>query len=60
MNVQVFGIKNDADTRKALRFFKERRFENFSVYVDFEGDGRVATVDHQTQPWSSYVSDGEK
>jgi flavin reductase (DIM6/NTAB) family NADH-FMN oxidoreductase RutF len=42
------------------RFFKERRFENFSVYVDFEGGGRVATVDHQTQPWSSYVSDGEK
>lgn len=25
MEVQVFGIKNDADTRKALRFFKERR-----------------------------------
>ena len=25
MDVQVFGIKNDADTRKALRFFKERR-----------------------------------
>jgi arsenate reductase-like glutaredoxin family protein len=25
VEVQVFGIKNDADTRKALRFFKERR-----------------------------------
>lgn len=25
MEVQVFGIKNDAGTRKALRFFKERR-----------------------------------
>ena len=25
MEVQVFGVKNDADTRKALRFFKERR-----------------------------------
>ena len=25
MEIQVFGIKNDADTRKALRFFKERR-----------------------------------
>jgi len=25
MDVQVFGVKNDADTRKALRFFKERR-----------------------------------
>lgn len=25
MDVQVFGVKNDPDTRKALRFFKERR-----------------------------------
>jgi arsenate reductase-like glutaredoxin family protein len=25
MNVQVFGFKNDAETRKALRFFAERR-----------------------------------
>ena len=25
MEVQIFGVKNDADTRKALRFFKERR-----------------------------------
>ena len=25
MEVQVFGVQNDADTRKALRFFKERR-----------------------------------
>lgn len=25
MNVQIFGVKNDADTRKAQRFFKERR-----------------------------------
>ena len=25
MEVQVFGIQGDADTRKALRFFKERR-----------------------------------
>lgn len=41
------------------RFFKERRFENFSVYVDFEGGGRVATVDAETQPWESYVSDDE-
>ena len=27
MEVQVFGAKNDADTRKALRFFKERRIK---------------------------------
>lgn len=25
MTVQVFGFRNDADTRKALRFFAERR-----------------------------------
>lgn len=25
MNVQIFGIQKSADTRKALRFFKERR-----------------------------------
>ena len=25
MNIQIFGIRNDADTRKAERFFKERR-----------------------------------
>ena len=25
MNVQVFGFKDDQDTRKALRFFAERR-----------------------------------
>lgn len=25
MNVQVFGFNDDADTRKALRFFAERR-----------------------------------
>jgi arsenate reductase-like glutaredoxin family protein len=25
MNVQIFGFRNDADTRKAQRFFAERR-----------------------------------
>lgn len=34
MNVQVFGVKNDADTRKALRFFKERRIDVH--FVDFK------------------------
>ncbi len=34
MEVQVFGIKNDADTRKALRFFKERRVKVH--FVDFK------------------------
>ncbi len=27
MDVQIFGIKNDASTRKAMRFFKERRLK---------------------------------
>ncbi len=37
MNVQVFGVKNDADTRKALRFFKERRIKVH--FVDFKIKG---------------------
>lgn len=31
MEVQVFGVKSDADTRKALRFFKERRIRTHFV-----------------------------
>jgi arsenate reductase len=34
MEAQVFGVKNDADTRKALRFFKERRVTVH--FVDFK------------------------
>jgi len=34
MDVQIFGVKNDADTRKALRFFKERRVKVH--FVDFK------------------------
>jgi arsenate reductase-like glutaredoxin family protein len=34
MEVQVFGVKNDADTRKALRFFKERRVKVH--FMDFK------------------------
>jgi len=34
MDVQVFGIKKDADTRKALRFFKERRVQVH--FMDFK------------------------
>jgi arsenate reductase-like glutaredoxin family protein len=37
MDVQVFGLKNDADTRKALRFFKERRIKVH--FVDFKVRG---------------------
>src|ERR687884_424586 len=31
MEVQVFGVKNSADTRKALRFFAERRIKTHFV-----------------------------
>jgi len=31
MDVQVFGVKKDADTRKALRFFAERRVKTHFV-----------------------------
>lgn len=34
MTTQIFGIKNDPDTRKALRFFKERRIPVH--FVDFK------------------------
>ena len=37
MEVQVFGVKNDADTRKALRFFQERRIRVH--FVDFKVRG---------------------
>jgi len=34
MDVQIFGVQNDADTRKALRFFKERRVKVH--FMDFK------------------------
>ncbi|HAW89305.1 MAG TPA: hypothetical protein DCX61_01385 [Gemmatimonadetes bacterium] len=37
MDVQIFGVKKDADTRKALRFFKERRIKVH--FVDFKTRG---------------------
>lgn len=37
MDVQIFGVKNDADTRKAMRFFKERRIKTH--FVDFKVRG---------------------
>ena len=33
MEVQIFGLKKSVDTRKALRFFSERRIK--SHFVDF-------------------------
>ena len=44
MDVQIFGVMNDADTRKALRFFKERRanvhFNDFKVRTPSKGELR--------------------
>ena len=37
MNIQIFGRKGDFDTRKALRFFKERRIDTH--FVDFKTRG---------------------
>lgn len=34
MEVQIFGVQKNADTRKALRFFKERRVKVH--FVDFD------------------------
>ena len=34
MEVQVFGVKKSADTRKALRFFSERRIRTHFVDLD--------------------------
>lgn len=34
MEVQIFGVKKSADTRKALRFFSERRVKTH--FVDFD------------------------
>jgi arsenate reductase-like glutaredoxin family protein len=37
LNIQVFGVKNDSATRKALRFFQERRIQVH--FVDFKVKG---------------------
>ena len=38
MNIQIFGTKKSADTRKAERFFKERNIKY--QYVDLKEKGR--------------------
>ena len=34
MDVQIFGVKKSADTRKALRFFSDRRVKTHFVDLD--------------------------
>jgi arsenate reductase-like glutaredoxin family protein len=41
MEVQIFGVKKSADTRKALRFFSERRVKTH--FVDFMERGPSVT-----------------
>jgi arsenate reductase-like glutaredoxin family protein len=65
MNVQVFGVKNDADTRKALRFFKERRtpvhFVDFKIKGPSKGElkrfwqrfGAEALIDRESKRFRS-------
>jgi arsenate reductase-like glutaredoxin family protein len=40
VEVQIFGVKKSADTRKALRFFAERRIRTH--FVDFDERGIAA------------------
>lgn len=63
MDVQIFGVKNDADTRKALRFFQERRikthFVDFKVRAPSKGElrrfmqkfGADAVIDRDSKPF---------
>ncbi len=63
MNVQVFGFKNCQDTRKALRFFAERRIAVHFVDLDerpaargelrrfAERFGPAALIDRQSAPF---------
>lgn len=37
MNIQIFGTKKSSDTRKAERFFKERRIKFQSVDMKIKG-----------------------
>lgn len=40
MNIQIFGIKKCSDTRKAERFFKERRIKYQSIDMGEKGMSR--------------------
>ena len=65
MEVQIFGVKKSADTRKALRFFSERRIKTH--FVDFaerpaspselrrfaERYGVDALIDRASRPFAS-------
>jgi arsenate reductase-like glutaredoxin family protein len=54
MEVQIFGVKKSADTRKALRFFSERRVKTH--FVDFTE--RSASVSELRRFAQKYGIDG--
>ncbi|MFH1763273.1 MAG: ArsC/Spx/MgsR family protein [Gemmatimonadota bacterium] len=65
MDVQIFGIQKSADTRKALRFFKERRvavhFVDLKVRAASKGEltrfiqkfGVDGVLDRDSKPFQS-------
>ncbi|MGD2120630.1 MAG: ArsC/Spx/MgsR family protein [Gemmatimonadota bacterium] len=65
MNIQIFGVQKSADTRKALRFFKERRvsvhFVDLKVRAASKGEltrfvqkfGVEALVDRESKRFHS-------
>ncbi len=50
MEVQVFGIKKSAETRKALRFFAERRIKTH--FVDLNERGTPSAHSKKWRPGS--------
>ena len=48
LNVQIFGFKDCQDTRKALRFFAERRATRGELRRFSERFGAVALVDRES------------
>ena len=51
MNIQIFGTKKSADTRKAERFFKERgiRFQSVDMKEKGLSKGEYLSVKQQCQ-----------
>jgi arsenate reductase (glutaredoxin) len=64
MEVQIFGIKKSADTRKALRFFSDRRIRAHFVDLDerpaaagelgrfVQKHGLEALIDHESKAYA--------
>lgn len=59
MDVQIFGVKKSADTRKALRFFSERRIRTHFVDLN-ERPASIGELKRFTQKFGprTLVDDG--